>query len=185
MTKDEAWGQYSCFLHIQNDCLNGEHPTYVQLISKPLPPCWFRECSCDRTKSARTFESWYSSFIDSVLFVLCPHCDHLFTQAGVTGGSHRELESFFGVFWYRSPLCSLYHPSHPCDHSKDGTVIRRHGCAIKDQNMKSLSRVHSGLIRDSEKKDTGSSKGAKLTLWARHFVWDISAPTCRRPNGTI
>lgn len=79
------------------------HLSCIQLISKP-PPYWFRECSTTGP-SLRGHCRVDTHFIDSVVFVLCPHCDHLCTQAGVTVGSHKELESFFGVFWCRPVYC--------------------------------------------------------------------------------
>lgn len=77
---------------------------YCMISRPPPPPSWFRECSTTGPSLQERFRV-DTHVIDSVAFVLCPHCDHLCTQAGVTGGSHKEPESFFGVFWCRSVFC--------------------------------------------------------------------------------
>lgn len=80
------------------------HLSCIQLIPKPPPPpCWFRERSTTGPRLQEHFRL-DTHFIDSVVFVLCPQCEHLCKQAGVTGGSHKQLESFFGVFC-RSVFC--------------------------------------------------------------------------------
>lgn len=97
---------------------------YCMRSKPPPPPSWFRECSTTGPSLQERYRV-DTHFIDSVAFVLYPHCDHLCTQAGVTGGSHKELESFFGVFWCRSVFCIP--ASFSCGHFKDGTLICCHG----------------------------------------------------------
>lgn len=127
------------------------HLSCIQLISKPPPPpYWFRECSTTGPSLQERFRV-DTHFIDSAVFVLCPHCDHLCTQAGVTGGFHKELESFFGVFWCSSVYCI---PALFLLWPLQGwvTYLLSRGFK-KDQNTMILCRLHSGLIHHNKKKD--------------------------------
>lgn len=123
---------------------------YCMRSKPPPPPSWFRECSTTGPSLQERYRV-DTHFIDSVAFVLYPHCDHLCTQAGVTGGSHKELESFFGVFWCRSVFCIpalfLLWPLQRWD-----TYLLSRGFKKKDQNTMSLCGLHSGLIHHNKKR---------------------------------